>query len=102
MRVALLTLARLLEEGGPALEAQLVESGLPRIIRIRSAQVRGPLTRCLARVNLRHRADFDHPHPNVRCFQCIFNAQVVLREELLTFAGDRPEQETCFSSTAER
>lgn len=38
MRIALLTLSRLLNTGNAAVQAALCESGLPRIVRIRSAQ----------------------------------------------------------------
>jgi hypothetical protein len=38
MRIALLTLSRLLEESNEHIQLQLIESGLPRIVRIRSAQ----------------------------------------------------------------
>jgi hypothetical protein len=38
MRVALLTLSRLLDAGGADVQARLVECGLPRIVRLRSAQ----------------------------------------------------------------
>ena len=37
-RIALMTLSRLLDKGGHQVEVQLVESGLPRIVKLRSAQ----------------------------------------------------------------